>query len=161
MTLLDLLLYLWRRYLRRHLATRLNGRVRVLLPAPFYRRKFFMTRVLAKAGAEVADITCAPTRDDGTAGKLDGPVTWSSSDLYTVSASEDGLTAKIFATGQTGAVTITAKADGDLGPNVFSVSQDFEFEFVAESEPLTTHINGTVSVLLPAPEAPAAPAGAF
>jgi len=111
-------------------------------------------RVLAQAGTKVAEIDLAPTRDDGSAGKLDGAPTYSSAPQYTIQVHEDNnLVADVIATGQTGAADITVSGDGDLGGGVFTVTQVLAFEFVAPGEPLTTHLNATVQVALPAPDA--------
>ncbi len=161
MSFYDFLLLFLRAFRRRVLTTRLNCRVRVLLPAPFSWRNHMATRVLASAGATVAEIDLKPTRDDGTPGLLDGPVSFSSAPQYTIHVHDTGLAADVIATGATGAVVITVSADGDLGSGVSTVSQDLPFEFVAQSVPLTTHLNASVLNLLPAPEAtPPAPVGA-
>jgi len=110
------------------------------------------TRVLAIADQIVAEILLAPTRDDGTPGQLDGPAKFSESPLYTMVVSDNGLSAGVKSTGETGPVDIIVTADGDLGPGIASVSQVLPFEFVAPGIPLTTHLNATVKVLAPAPD---------
>jgi len=152
--ILDLLIRCFWSPRQRRLTTRLNARVRVLLPAPFQWRHHRMatTRVLAVKDQIVAEIDLAPTRDDGTPGQLDGPAKFSESPLYTITVHDGGLSADVISTGETGSVDITVSADGALGPRVASVSQVLAFEFVAPGEPLTTHLNATVKVLAPAPD---------
>jgi hypothetical protein len=159
MTWRDLVRLLIRLVWRRPITTRLNARVRVLKPAPFHWRNHRMaTRVLALAGQTVAEIDLRPTKDDGSPGKLDGPATFSSSPQFTINVHDSGLSADVIATGETGSIDILVSGDGDLGAGVATVTQALPFEFVAVSEPFTTHLNASVQVFSPAPDLPA-PAG--
>lgn len=114
-------------------------------------------RVAALAGVTVARIHLAPTKDDGTPGRLDGPVQWSGGEEFAtlVFADPDQLVADVVSTGTAGTGRFLARADGDLGAGVDSLEQEAILEFVA---PHTTHLNMGVDVLAAAPTEEPAPA---
>jgi hypothetical protein len=142
------------RFLRCRPVTHFHYCVRVLKPAPL--QGGFMSdtvyRVLASPGQEVARINLQPTRDDGSPGTLDGPATWTlDNDFFRLDLTNEGRTASVILVSPLpGVSTFTASGDGDLGSGVSTITQSFTFENVALK---TSHMNGTVEVLLPAPPA--------
>jgi hypothetical protein len=71
-----------------------------------------------------AILTIEPVDKKGNPAQLDGPPEWASSntEVITVTAAADGLSAVALAVGPLGTATVSVKADGDLGPGVTTIS---------------------------------------
>ncbi len=90
-------------------------------------------------------LSITPVDKKGNPAQLDGPPVWSSSnsEVVTVVASADGLSAVASAVGPLGTATVSVKADGDLGAGVNTISGTLDITVVGSGAVTLTIKAGT------------------
>lgn len=104
---------------------------------------------------EVA-LSITPVDKKGNPAQLDGPPVWASSntEVVTVTAAADGLSAVATAVGPLGTATISVKADGDLGAGVNTISGTLDITVVGSGAVTLKIVAGAVTEQTEVPPPP-------